>query len=53
MSPSEMLEPLRNDGRSVHHRAELEKAIAAIAARLEAVKRELLRDPEPVELGGS
>jgi hypothetical protein len=39
-TPSEILEPLRNDGRSRHHRAEMEKAIAELARKLAEIKRE-------------
>ena len=38
MTPSEILEPLRNDGRSLHHRKEAEKAIARLEEKLQELK---------------
>jgi fructose-bisphosphate aldolase class 1 len=38
MEPSEADHPLRNDGRSAHHRAELEKDVARLQRKVRAVK---------------
>jgi hypothetical protein len=39
--PSEQDAPLRNDGRSIHHRAELEKRIAQFAEKIAELKKEI------------
>lgn len=58
--PSEIEGTLRNDGRSVHHRNEAEKAIARLEARLGETKQLLQRfldcardDNEIEQAGGS
>jgi hypothetical protein len=60
MEPSEIYETLRNDGRSVHHRNEAEKAIARLEARLGETRQLLQRsidcavdDSEIEHTGGS
>ena len=41
MAQSETLEPLRNDGRGVHHRLEFELAIARVEAKLRQSRLDL------------
>ena len=42
MTPSEILEGLRNDGRSVHHRTVLEQELDQAERKLADLKREII-----------
>jgi uncharacterized protein YhaN len=54
VTPSEILGELRNDGRSRHHRAELEKEFDRLEAKLAEVKENLeTMKPGMVEQGGA
>jgi hypothetical protein len=54
VNPSEILGELRNDGRSRHHRAELEKEFDRVERKLAEVKENLeTMKPGMLEQGGA